>query len=89
LPALFAAMGQARPRPELIALADSFGVSTDLASFLPVCVEFDAEGRAWAMPRPTNGSGDFASLAGTCGFVQLPPGPGALPRGFAVRLYRW
>lgn len=89
LPALFAAMGEAKAQPETIALGDSFEVSTDLASFLPVCVEFDRDGRAWAMPRPTNGSGDFATLGGTYGFVQLPPGPAALPRGFAAPLYRW
>jgi molybdopterin molybdotransferase len=89
LPALFAAMGEAGSQPETIALGGPIDVSTDLASFLPVRVEFDADGRAWAMPRPTNGSGDFATLGGTCGFVQLPPGPGALPKGFPTRLYRW
>ena len=32
------------------------------------------------MPSPTNGSGDFAALALTDGFVELPPGPAELAR---------
>ena len=33
-------------------------------------------------PCPTNGSGDFTALAGTDGFVELPPGPNSLRQGF-------
>jgi len=42
-----------------------------------------------AMPRPTRGSGDFISLLGTDGFVELPPGPRELPAGYLAPLYRW
>lgn len=89
LPALFAAMGATPPAPEKIPLGAPMDVSTDLASFLPVRVECDDAGRTWAIPRPTNGSGDFATLGGTSGFVELPPGPRTFPRGFAAGLYRW
>ena len=89
VPALFAAMGQARTAVEKIALAAPVTVNPALAFFLPVKVEIDDWGRAWANPAPTNGSGDFTALAGTDGFVELPPGPNTYAKGFVTRLYRW
>ncbi len=89
VPALFAAMGQP-PRPvRKIALSAPVNVNARVAFFLPVRVEVDDWGRAWACPSPTNGSGDFVALAGTDGFVELPPGPNSYPKGFVTRLYRW
>jgi hypothetical protein len=29
------------------------------------------------------------SLAGTDGFIELPPGPNTFPKGFVAGLYRW
>ena len=89
LPALFVAMGRTQTPPERMALAAPVNVTTDLTFFMPVRVEVDDWGRAWAVPSPTNGSGDFTSLAGTDGFVELPPGPNAYPKGFVTRLHRW
>ena len=89
LPALFAAMGQEPQPPEKIAISAPVNVSAALAFFMPVRVEIDDWGRAWAAPSPTNGSGDFVALAGTDGFVELPPGPNTYPKGFVTRLYRW
>jgi molybdopterin molybdotransferase len=89
LPALFAAMGQEPLPPERMALGGEIVNSTSLTFFMPVRVEVDDWGRAWAIPRPTNGSGDFTSLAGTDGFVELPPGPNNYPKGFVTRLHRW
>ena len=60
-----------------------------LTHFLPVRIEQDDWGRPWAMPLPTNGSEHFTALAGTDGFVELPPGPNAYQKGFVTRLYRW
>ena len=60
-----------------------------LTYFLPVRIEQDDWGRLWAQPAPTNGSGDYSSLAATDGFVELPPGPNTYPKGFVTRLYRW
>ena len=56
---------------------------------MPVRVETDEWGRPWALAAAHNGSGDFAALAGTDGFVELPPGPAVYPKGFVTRLYRW
>jgi molybdopterin molybdotransferase len=89
VPALFAAMGQARPPAEKMALSAAVPVKPALAYFMPVKVEIDDWGRAWANPAPTNGSGDFTSLGGTDGFVELPPGPNTYAKGFVTRLYRW
>ena len=89
LPALAASQGLTAPVPERIALIEPFTVKSALSFFLPVRLETDDEGRCWARPKPTNGSGDFTALAGTDGFVELPPGPKTYSRGFVARLFRW
>ena len=89
VPALFVAMGQTQAPPAKVSLTDAASVQTKLTSFLPVRLENDEWGRTAAAPCPTNGSGDFTALAGTDGFVELPPGPNTYPRGFVTRLYRW
>ena len=89
LPALCGSLGQNPPPAERIALAAPVTVTPPLAYFLPVRFEQDDWGRTWAVPAPTNGSGDFTALAGTGGFVELPPGPNTYPKGFVTRVYRW
>lgn len=89
LPALNEAMGL-KPEPgEKVALAAAVEQPLELTTFLPVKLEPDEWGRTWAVPRPTNGSGDFTSLVGTDGFVELPPGPNTYAKGFVTRLCRW
>lgn len=89
LPALYQAMGQNELPVERIAIADAVQSKASLAFFLPVAVSYDDWGRPWAVPKPTHGSGDFTSLAGTDGFVELPPGPNVWPKGFVTQMYRW
>jgi molybdopterin molybdotransferase len=89
LPALRAAMGQAPAEPPRIALTAPFDVKAPLSFYLPVKLRTDDWGRTSAEPSPTNGSGDFTALAGTSGFVELPPGPNTYPKGFVARYYRW
>lgn len=89
LPALHAAMGGRDAAPARIALAAPVEVKAALACFMPVRISIDDWGRPWAEPRPTQGSGDFVSLAGTDGFVELPPGPHTFPKGFVTTWYRW
>jgi molybdopterin molybdotransferase len=89
IPAIAAAMGTKREPSERLALAAPVTCQAALAFFLPVIVEHDDWGRPWAIPRPPNGSGDFLSLAGTDGFVELPPGPNTYPKGFVATVYRW
>jgi molybdopterin molybdotransferase len=89
IPAIAEAMGTRRVLPERLALAAPVTFQPPLTYFLPVAIEHDDWGRPWATPRPPNGSGDFLSLAGTDGFVELPPGPNTYPRGFVASVYRW
>jgi molybdopterin biosynthesis enzyme len=74
---------------EHVPLGSSFRVRPELAFFLPVQVEHSPTLGLVAMPRPTRGSGDFVSLLGTDGFVELPPGPREIPAGHLAPLYRW
>ena len=87
LPALRAAMGQAPAESPRIALTAPVEVKAPLAFYMPVKLKSDDWGRTSAEPRPTNGSGDFTALAGTDGFVELPPGPNTFPKGFVARFY--
>jgi molybdopterin molybdotransferase len=89
VPALWAAMGAQAAPPERLALADAVKWEPRLTGFLPVRLSLDDWGRPWAIPCPTNGSGDFAALAATDGFVELPPGPNDYAKGFVIRLHRW
>ncbi len=89
IPAIAEAMGTRRSGPERLALGSPVTFQHTLTYFLPVTIEYDEWGRPWAEPRPPNGSGDFLSLAGTDGFVELPPGPNTYPKGFVTSMYRW
>ncbi|HEY5809610.1 MAG TPA: molybdopterin molybdotransferase MoeA [Povalibacter sp.] len=88
-PGLAAATGESPVAGQVTTLAEPFEVKAALALFLPVKLVADASGSTTAQPRPTRGSGDFTSLLGTDGFVELPPGPVTVPRGAVVPLYRW
>jgi molybdopterin molybdotransferase len=89
IPAIAEAMGTRRIGPERLALASPVTFQQTLTYFLPVAIDCDEWGRPWANPRPPNGSGDFLSLAGTDGFVELPPGPNTYPKGFVTSMFRW
>ena len=89
IPAIAEAMGTKRALPERLALAAPVTFQQALTYFLPVAIDHDDWGRPWANPRRPNGSGDFLSLTGTDGFVELPPGPNTYPKGFVTTVYRW
>ena len=89
LPALRRAMGLVTESPETVRLATEVVFPADLVYFLPVKLSSDDTGTALAEPRPTNTSGDFVSLAGTDGFIELPRGQEVFPQGMAAQLFRW
>ncbi len=89
LPALLGSLGNSPTPAERIALGAPVTFNPPMSYFLPVRLEQDDWGRPWAQPSPTGGSGDFTALAGTDGFVELPPGPNTYPKGFVTRFYRW
>jgi len=89
IPAAAAAMGAFASPPERIALAEAVSVArATFAYFLPVAMQYDAGGPR-AIPRRTNGPGDFLALTKTDGFVELPPSASGHPEGFVADLYRW
>jgi len=88
VPALCGAMGWA-PVPERVALSEPLQWRAPLTGFMPVRLMQHADARLWAAPCPTNGSGDFTSLALTDGFIELPCGPVELAKGYVAQLYRW
>jgi molybdopterin molybdotransferase len=89
LPAIAAALGERAAPPLRVALAEPVEFAPPLTYFLPVRLAQDDDGGAWAEPRPTNTSGDFASLAGTDGFVELPAEPKRFDRGYRAPLFGW
>lgn len=88
LPGLQAAQGATAEPVETISLAQSYEVKPSLAVFLPVTLTQGVAGEC-ALPHPTRGSGDFTSLIGTVGFVELPPGPRVVMEDASLPLYRW
>ena len=83
------AMTAATPEPvDQLPLAADFELRTPLTVFVPVKLN-RGQGATTASARPTQGSGDFTSLIGTDGFVELPPGPGVTVAGTLVPFYRW
>ena len=89
VPAQMFAMGTRSTLPVPIPLAAPILRGRPMASFVPVTVQYDAQGRHLAQPQQPNGSGDFLALAGTDGFVELPPQATLYPAGFVANLYRW
>jgi molybdopterin molybdotransferase len=89
LPGLAAITGLA-PRPaEPVTLGGRFRTGPGLWYFLPVQLGSSPTLGTVALPKPTHGSGDFISLLGTDGFVELPPGPAEYAAGHVAPLYRW
>lgn len=89
MPALQRLAGGPRQAPRPVVLARDFRFERPLTFFLPVTLGYDEQGRTIAEPRPTRGSGDFIALAGTDGFVELPPGPATHAAGLVVPFHRW
>jgi len=89
LPAFRLAAGLAPPVTEWACLSEDVAAPRGMTYFVPVALSWSETGVELAAPRPTNTSGDFATLAGTDGFLELPAGPPTHPRGTVARLYRW
>ncbi len=89
IPALGRLVGATARPPRPAVLAQEYRFEKALTCFLPVSLGYDQQGRMLAEPRPTHGSGDFIALAGTDGFVELPPGPATHAAGLVVPFHRW
>ena len=89
LPALRHASGLAAAPPELVELTSPIEASPTLTLFTPVTLSSSDRATLLARPHPTNTSGDFVTLAGTDGFVELAAKRGAYPAGTIARMFRW
>jgi molybdopterin molybdotransferase len=89
LPALTHALGATQLPRMPIRLSQDVSFAPPLTWHLPVVVEYRDSGVPVAVPKPTNTSGDFASLAGTTGFVELPADRDRFPAGYVAPLSIW
>ena len=89
LPALFLASGRPARRAETAILAEDVTFKPELTSFLPVRLTGASGGKLVAQPAPTNTSGDFTSLSGTDGYVELDRETSEFPKDTPVPLHRW
>lgn len=88
IPHLQKAMG-VEPRREFVSLSEEFQPDTKLAFFCPVKLEDTADAKLTARPQIFKGSGDFASLAGSDGFIEIAPDTEKIKQGTVARFYRW
>jgi molybdopterin molybdotransferase len=89
LPALRRASGVTPAATELVELSAPVEASPTLTYFVPVTLSSSSRATLTAEPHPTNTSGDFVTLAGTDGVVELTPLRGAHAAGTVATLFRW
>ncbi len=83
-PFLLQSLGARAELPEFIACAEAIEPHPTLTLFLPI--RRDASG---ARLQTYHGSGDYAALGESDGFIEAPPGDSAIPAGASVRYHRW
>jgi molybdopterin molybdotransferase len=89
LPALAQASGLIPVALRTAVLAAPVVFRPKLALLLPVRLSSGPRAELLATPDAGNTSGDFTSLVGTDGFVELPAGEKEFPTGTAAPFYPW
>ena len=89
LPAIETLLGASPPTIDWLPLSVTYRVRPPLAMLLPVRLESGPTLAPAVVPCPTRGSGDFVSLAGSDGFIELPAGPADYPAGTLCPFRRW
>ena len=89
VPALNFAAGVTSIKLEFATLTEDVTFKPKLTCFLPARLVSNAAGQVLAMPVHTNTSGDFASLSGTDGYVELALEQTNFSAGTTVPLHRW
>lgn len=87
--ALNTAAGLRKKPPQFASLAQEYVFRPNLTCFLPVKLVSAVGGQTLAMPVQTNTSGDFASLSGTDGYVELAQETTTFAAGTGVVLRHW
>src|SRR3989338_3312402 len=88
-PFLSRAAGLKTAAEKYAVLGEDVDISTALTYFLPVRLISSRDGRMTALPVFLSGSGDYASLARSDGFIELPQGAGRFPKAGVHRFYPW
>ncbi len=89
LPALFHASCRSERSPQHVVLGSDVEFKPNLTYFLPARVASNEDGRALAMPNPTNTSGDFMALTGTDGYLELEAATTRFPAGTVAPFHAW
>ena len=87
LPWLNATLGLPEQTPRYAALAADFMFEPDLQYFLQVRVNYNSDACLTATPLAGNGSGDFANLADTDAFMELPAEQSVFKAGEVFRVH--
>jgi molybdopterin molybdotransferase len=70
-------------------LTQEISFKPDLTYFVPVQIEFSLQGTVLAHPNLAQNSGEFAALAATDGFIELPRGRDHFLPGEAFKFFSW
>ncbi len=89
MPHLIKSLGIPEHHKEYAILATDVEIKTSLRYFQSVKIQHTHDGRIMAEPVYLNGSGDYASLARSDGFVELEESTHHFPKGTIAPLYRW
>ena len=89
IPALRHMAGMTAAAPQFATLTQDVSFEPKLTNFLPVRLLSNAAGQVLAIPVHSNTSGDFASLHGTDGYVELALERSLFRTGTTVQLHRW
>ena len=89
IPALASASGATSTKPDFATLSQDVSFKPQLTCFLPTKLVSNAAGTVLALPVHTNTSGDFASLTGTDGYLELALEQTPFDTGTTVPLHRW
>ena len=88
IPFVLACAGGRQNPQILVDLQTDVQADDRLTRFLPVRIEHRDHSAAGAVLLPHHGSGDYAALGESDGFIELPPGK-EFPSGSRVRFYDW
>jgi molybdopterin molybdotransferase len=84
---LGASQGLGSNAPVYAVLSRDFTFKPELTYFLQVKLKFTEDGKLLATPVEGNGSGDFANLADTDAFMELPLGRNEFKQGEVFRIW--
>jgi molybdopterin molybdotransferase len=70
-------------------VGESLSPHPSMTHFLPALLEVDDAGKTILVPRRGGGSGNFASLLPSHGFIELPAGDSILPMGAQLSFFPW